>query len=52
MLSEPTALGAFEALGVCGRVYMTLRYAYLADKDVEAAAERVDAAMARAMALE
>ena len=31
---------------------MTLRYAHLADKDIEAAAERVGAAMARAMALE
>ena len=33
-------------------VQMTLRYAHLADKDIEAAAERVGAAMARAMALE
>ena len=33
-------------------VRMTLRYAHLADKDIEAAAERVGAAMARAMALE
>ena len=32
-------------------VRMTLRYAHLADKDIEAAAERVGAAMARAMAL-
>ena len=30
---------------------MTLRYAHLADRDIEAAAERVGAAMARAMAL-
>ena len=33
-------------------VRMTLRYAHLADRDIEAAAERVGAAMARAMALE
>lgn len=33
-------------------VGMTLRYAHLADRDIEAAAERVGAAMARAMALE
>ena len=33
-------------------VQMTLRYAPLADKDIEAAAERVGSAMARAMALE
>ena len=33
-------------------VQMTLRYAHLADRDIEAAAERVGAAMARAMALE
>ena len=33
-------------------VRMTLRYAHLADKDIEAAAERVGAAMARAMVLE
>ena len=33
-------------------VRMTLRYAHLADKDIEAASERVGAAMARAMALE
>ncbi len=32
-------------------VRMTLRYAHLADRDIEAAAERVGAAMARAMAL-
>ena len=31
---------------------MTLRYAHLADRDIEAAAERIGAAMARAMALE
>ena len=31
-------------------VRMTLRYAHLADKEIEAAAERVGAAMARAMA--
>ena len=34
------------------KVAMTLRYAHLADRDIEAAAERVGAAMARAMALE
>ena len=33
-------------------VRMTLRYAHLADKEIEAAAERVGAAMARAMVLE
>ena len=33
-------------------VRMTLRYAHLADRDIEAAAERIGAAMARAMALE
>ena len=33
-------------------VRMTLCYAHLADRDIEAAAERVGAAMARAMALE
>ena len=33
-------------------VRMTLRYAHLADKDIEATAERIGAAMARAMALE
>ena len=33
-------------------VQMTLRYAHLADKDIEAAAERIGAAMARAMALD
>ena len=33
-------------------VRMTLRYAHLADTDIEAAAERVGAAMARAMALQ
>ena len=33
-------------------VRMTLRYAHLADKDIEDTAERVGAAMARAMALE
>ena len=33
-------------------VRLTLRYAHLADRDIEAAAERVGAAMARAMALE
>ena len=33
-------------------VRMTLRYAHLADKDIEAAAERVGAAMARTMGLE
>ena len=33
-------------------VRMTLRYAHLADKDIDAAAERVGAAIARAMALE
>ena len=33
-------------------VRMTLRYAHLADRDIEAAAERVGAAMARAMALQ
>ena len=33
-------------------VRMTLRYAHLADRDIEAAAERVGAAMARAIALE
>ena len=33
-------------------VQMTLRYAHLADKDIEAAAQRVGNAMARAMALE
>ena len=33
-------------------VRMTLRYAHLADRDVEAAAERVGAAMVRAMALD
>ena len=33
-------------------VRMTLRYAHLADKDIEAAAERVGAAMARAMTLD
>ena len=33
-------------------VRMTLRYAHLADKDIDVAAERVGAAMARAMALE
>ena len=33
-------------------VRMTLRYAHLADKDIEAAAERIGAAMARSMALE
>ena len=32
-------------------VRMTLRYAHLADRDVEAAAERIGVAMARAMAL-
>jgi len=32
-------------------VRMTLRYAHLADKDIEAAAERIGAAMARVMAL-
>ena len=32
-------------------VRMTLRYAHLADRDIEAAADRVGAAMARAMAL-
>ena len=32
-------------------VRMTLRYAHLADRDIEAAAERVGAVMARAMAL-
>ena len=32
-------------------VQMTLRYAHLADRDIEAAAERVGAAMARAMGL-
>ena len=34
------------------KVRMTLRYAHLADRDIEAAAERVGAAMARAMALD
>ena len=33
-------------------VRMTLRYAHLADKDIEAAAERIGAAMAQVMALE
>ena len=33
-------------------VRMTLRYAHLADKDIEAAAERIGARMARTMALE
>ena len=33
-------------------VRMTLRYAHLSDKDIEAAAERVGAAMARTMALQ
>ena len=33
-------------------VRMTLRYAHLADKDVEACTERVGAAMARSMAFE
>ena len=33
-------------------VRMTLRYAHLADRDIEAAAERVGAALARAMELE
>ena len=33
-------------------VRLTLRYAYLANKDIEAAARRVGAAMARVMALE
>ena len=33
-------------------VQMTLRYAHLADRDIEAAAERVGTAMAQAMALE
>ncbi|MCY4469963.1 MAG: site-specific integrase [Thiotrichales bacterium] len=33
-------------------VQMTLRYAHLADRDIEAAAERVGAAMARVMALD
>ena len=33
-------------------VRMTLRYAHLADKQIEAAAERIGAAMARTMALE
>ena len=33
-------------------VRMTLRYAHFADRDIEATAERVGAAMARAMALE
>ena len=33
-------------------VRMTLRYAHLADKDIEATAERIGAAIARAMALE
>ena len=33
-------------------VQMTLRYAHLADRDIEVAAERIGAAMARAMALE
>ena len=33
-------------------VRMTLRYAHLADKDMETAAERIGAAMARAMAAE
>ena len=33
-------------------VRMTLRYAHLADRDIEAAAERVGAALARAMALD
>ena len=32
-------------------VQMTLRYAHLADRDIEVAAERIGAAMARAMAL-
>ena len=31
---------------------MTLRYAHLADKDTEAAAERIGVAMARVMALQ
>ena len=31
-------------------VRMTLRYAHLADRDIEAAAERVGQAMSRAMA--
>ena len=31
-------------------VRMTLRYAHLADRDIEAAAERVGVAMARVMA--
>ena len=33
-------------------VRMTLRYAHLADRDIEATVERVGAAMARTMALE
>ena len=33
-------------------VQMTLRYAHLADRDIEAAAERIGAAMARSMAIE
>ena len=33
-------------------VQMTLRYAHMADREVEAAAERIGVAMARAMALE
>ena len=33
-------------------VRMTLRYAHLADRDVEAAAERIGADMARILALE
>ena len=33
-------------------IQMTLRYAHLADRDIEAAAERVGTAMAQAMALE
>jgi len=31
---------------------MTLRYAHLADRDIEAAAERIGAQMARVIALE
>ena len=31
---------------------MTLRYAHLADRDIEASAERIGAAMAQLMALE
>ena len=33
-------------------VRMTLRYAHLADKDIEAAAERIGEAMAQVMALD